>query len=111
MWKCLKRVFCFFVVVNEIYLMKEILMSTKNTVQELANQIGALRQQISDSIANISADIQALTGQLAGAATSAEVTAILQPQIDALTALAATAQVTANIVPDTPTSPEPGEEL
>jgi methyl-accepting chemotaxis protein len=94
---------------NKIIQLEETIMSSKEALQGMADQIGNLRQQIADSITNISTDIQNLTGKLANAMTPQEVQDILQPQLDALQALATAAKSTADIVPDTPADPGTGE--
>ena len=95
--------------ITQIKSMEEILMTSKDTLQELATQIGTLKDQIADSINNIASDIQGLTDKLANAMTPEEVQGILQPQIDALQALAAAAKTTADIVPDQPPVEPPAE--
>jgi DNA anti-recombination protein RmuC len=101
-------------IVNEKLLVKinrleDLIMGTKSALQEMADQIGQLRTQISGNIENIAKDIEGLTAQLAGAATPEDVQNILKPQVDALRALAESAQKTADIVPETPAEPVPGE--
>jgi methyl-accepting chemotaxis protein len=90
---------------SELQSLRSVIMSSQDKLQEMATQIGALKDQIASSIENIANDIQALTGKLANAVTPEKVQEILQPQLDALAALAAAAKTTADIVPDAPVDP------
>lgn len=98
---------------NRMTSLEETLMNSKETLQALATQMGELIGTLPAKLNNIAADIQGLNEKLVNAVTPEEVQAILQPQIDALQAVADAAQQTADIVPDPVVEPPPGggEEL
>jgi gas vesicle protein len=94
---------------HKINQLEDLIMGTKTALQEMAEQIAQVRAEIAGSVENIAKDIENLTGQLVDAATPDDVKTILQPQIDALKALAEAAKKTADVVPDKPAEPGPGE--
>jgi hypothetical protein len=94
---------------HKINHLEDLIMGTKTALQEMAEQIAQVRADLAGSVENIAKDIENLTGQLVDAATPDDVKTILQPQIDALKALAEAAKKTADVVPDKPADPGPGE--
>jgi hypothetical protein len=92
--------------IPELDNLKEILMSVKTKIESMAAQLDVALPQLTAALNNIAADIQGLTGQLASAATEAQVTALLQPKVDAIVALGTLAAQIAAVVPEGGGTPE-----
>ena len=114
MWAFLNKVLGFFMFENrkelkkisqQLLELKEQIMTVQQKVQEAADQIDATLVTAGAALQNLANDITSLTGQLANAPTEAQVTAILQPKVDALKAFADQLSALAAVVPEAPVNP------
>lgn len=80
-------------------------MSVKTALEAKAAELQSAMTSLGDSLGNIANDISNLSNQLAEAGTESDVIAILQPQLDALKALADAAANLAAVTPDVQAPP------